>query len=81
MHKPRASLKPPTNRPPTTGHLANDQPTTDQQTTDQMHRPPTNQPPTSKMFEDERKFEFIFGIIYDFKWRVFKTMLCIMHMH
>ena len=62
MHKPRASLKPPTNRPPTTGHLA-----TDQQTTDQMHRPPTNQPPTRKKFEDQRKFEFIFGIIYDFK--------------
>ena len=54
--------RPPTNRP--TKHRS---PTTDQPTTDQMLRTPTNRPPTSKKFEYQKKFEFIFDIIYDFK--------------
>ena len=68
----RVSLKPPTNQPPTTGHLPTDQPTTD-------HRTPTNRPLTGKKFEDQKKFEFISDITYDFKCRDLKIMLCIMH--
>ena len=72
-----------TNQPPTTDHRPTDHrpnsPTTDQPTTDQIHRPPTNRPPTSKTFEDQKKFEFIFDITYDFEYIVFKIMHCIMH--
>ena len=39
---------------------------TDQMTTNQMHRPPTNRPPPSKKSEDQKNFEFIFRINYDF---------------
>ena len=35
--------------------------------TDQMHQPPSNRPLTSKKFEDQKKFEFIFDITYDFE--------------
>ena len=59
------SLKPPTNRPPT------------------YHRPPTNWPTDQQQVRNlrTRKFEFIFDITYDFKYRVLKIMLCIMHTH
>ena len=58
--------------------------TTDQPTT--YHRPPTNRPtdhrpPISKKFQNQKKYELIFDITYDFKYRVWKIMLCIMHTH
>ena len=44
-----------------------------------MHWPPTNRPLTSKKFEDQKKSELVFDINYDFKYRAFEIMLCIMH--
>ena len=66
MYQPSTNYhRPPTNQP------TNHQPLiTDQPTTDQMHKPPTNQPPTSNKFEDQKKLEFMFDLIYDFKYRV-----------
>ena len=74
-HRPTILLSPityqPTNRPPTTDHRPTDHrpnaPTTNQRTTDR------------KKFEDKKKFEFIFDINHDFKYRVFEIMLYIMH--
>ena len=65
---------PPTNRP-----TDNRPAITDQTATNQMHRPQTNRPPTSKKFEYQKKFQFIFDINHDFKYRVFEIMLCIMY--
>ena len=75
------SLKPLINRALTTEHLPTDQPTTDQPTTDQMHWPPTNRLPASKKLKDQKKFEFMFDINYDFKYRVLEIILYIMHTH
>ena len=36
-------------------------------TTDEMHLPRTNRLPTRKKFEDQKNFEFIFWIKYDFQ--------------
>ena len=36
-------------------------------TTDQMHLPRTNRLPTRNKFEDQKNFEFIFWIKYDFQ--------------
>ena len=41
--------------------------TTDQTTTDQMHLPRTNRLLTRKKFEDQKNFEFMFWIKYDFQ--------------
>ena len=49
------------------------QPTNDQPNTDQMHQPPTNRPPTSKIFEDQKKSEFIFDITYNFNTEFLKS--------
>ena len=77
-HFSQVFLEPPTNRPLTTDHLPTNQLTTSYRPTNhqQLHRPPT-----SKKSEDQKKFQFIFGISYVIQSKLFEIMLCIMHTH